>query len=119
MAAGTFEPLRLEPSPPRPSRATGRRVYLGVVLAVALAATLGALASRPGGARGVRSLPPEQRAALLARTVDELRQSCADGHAPALDDHCRELASFAVRFDECRGECAAIVRPFIVPGPTR
>jgi hypothetical protein len=112
------EPLRLASTGRPPSDRTGRRVYLGVLLSVVLATLVGVLASRPRD-RGVRALPPEERAALLSRTVDELRQFCGSGHAPALDDHCRELASFAAAFEECRGECEALARPFLARTPTR
>jgi hypothetical protein len=71
------------------------------------------------GRNTVRGLPLEQRAALLSRTLDDLRQSCGNARATALEDHCRELASFAAQFDECRGECEALVRPLITPKPTR
>lgn len=69
--------------------------------------------------RGMRSVAPEQRAALLSRTVEDLRRFCGAGHAAALDEHCRDLAYFAAQFDECRGDCEALVRPFITPRPTR
>jgi hypothetical protein len=62
---------------------------------------------------------PDERTALLSRTVEDLRRFCGAGRPPDLEDHCRELASFASRFDECRGECEALVRPLITPTPTR
>ena len=119
MSAATQEPLRLVPSPRRRAFATGWRVYLVLVLAVVLAAAVAIFASLGSDRRGVRGLSPEQRAALLSRTVDELREFCGAGHPAALDDHCRELARFAAGFEECRGECEALVRPFITPTPTR
>jgi hypothetical protein len=119
MTAVVPEPLRLAPIARPPADPTGRRIYLGVLLSVVLATLVGVLASRSPHDRGLRALPPEQRAALLARTVDDLRQFCGSGHAPALDDHCRELAAFASRFPECRGECEALARPFLAPTPTR
>jgi hypothetical protein len=51
--------------------------------------------------------------------VDELRRSCGEGRPEALRDHCRELASFAAQFDECRGECETLVRRDLTPVPTR
>jgi hypothetical protein len=89
-----------------------------VVLAIAgvmLANILGLSAER----RALRALPAEQRLALLSRTVEELRQVCGEGRPDALKDHCRELASFAARFDECRGECEALVRHQLTPVPRR
>jgi hypothetical protein len=119
MSAAIPEPLRIGPPARRPADPTGRRIYLGVLLSVVLATLVGVLASRSPRDRGLRALPPEQRAALLSRTVDELRQFCGPGHAPALDEHCRDLAAFTARFEECRGECEALARPFRAPTPTR
>ncbi len=79
-----------------------------------------ALLSGPSsGKRALRGLPDGQRRALLSRTVDELRGSCGEARAEALADHCRELASFAARFDECRGECEELVRRVLTPVPNR
>jgi hypothetical protein len=119
MSATVPEPLRLVSPARPPAGATGRRVYLGVVLSVVMATLVGVLASRSPRDRGVRALPPEQRVALLSRTVDELRQFCGHGHDSALDDHCHELASFAARFEECRGECESLARPLLAPTPRR
>jgi hypothetical protein len=69
--------------------------------------------------RALRELPAEQRSALLSRTVDDLRQLCGAGRPSGLRDHCRELASFAAQFEECRGECEALVRRELTPIPTR
>jgi hypothetical protein len=119
MSAATQGRLRLVPSPRRPERDSEGRTYLWIVAAVALA-TLAAIASiATSGRRGLAGVPPEQRAALLSRTVDELRQFCGAGRAAALEDHCRELASFAARFEECSGECERLVRPYLTPTPTR
>jgi hypothetical protein len=118
MSEAVPEPLRLVSTGRPPAAPTRRRAYLGVLLSVVLATLVGVLATRPRD-RGLRALPPEQRAALLSRTVDQLREFCGSGHAPALDDHCRELASFAAGFEECRGECEALARPFRARTPTR
>ena len=91
-----------------------------LVLALAIVATLIALASAsPSQRRSLRALPDEQRSVLLSRTVDDLRTFCGDGRPEALADHCRELASFAAQFDECAGECAALVHRELAPAPTR
>jgi hypothetical protein len=90
-----------------------------VIVTIAVAIAVGFGWSIVSGRNTVRGLPLEQRVALLSRTVDELRQSCGNARAAALDDHCRELASFAAQFDECRGQCEALVRPLITPNPTR
>jgi hypothetical protein len=117
MPAASPEPLRLVPFP-RPPANSGRRLYLAAVAAIGVA-TFAGLAWLTSGRSTLREIAPEQRAALLSSTLDELRRFCGKGHAPALDDHCRELAAFAVRFDECRGDCEALVRPLVTPNPTR
>ena len=119
MSAATQDPIRLAPAAARRSGEGGRRVYLALVSAVVVAAVAGIALSASSGTRGLRSIPPEQRAAVLSRTVEELREFCGAGHAAALADHCHELAAFAARFDECRGECEALVRPLLTPLPTR
>jgi hypothetical protein len=103
------------------SRGRTRRVtdwlpLLFIVLAIAVAALVSGLSSER---RAIRALPGQQRLGLLSRTVDDLRQLCGEGRARGLEDHCRELASFAARFDECRGECEALARRELAPVPTR
>lgn len=118
MSAAAPEPLRPIPFP-RPPPTTEGRLFLAVTVILAVGTVLALGWSIVSGRDTVRGLPLEQRAALLSRTLDELRQSCRNARGTALDDHCRELASFAARFDECRGECEALVRPLITPNPTR
>ena len=120
MSAANQEPLLPVSVHRRPARWTGQRVYVALVVSL-VAATLFAIASSRGlsGRRGLGGVAPDQRAALLARTLDDLRQFCGAGHAPDLEVHCRELAAFAAGFEECRGECEALVRPLITPNPTR
>jgi hypothetical protein len=117
MPAAPQEPLRLVPLP-RPPATSRRRLYLAAVAAVGVA-TFAGLASLASGRNTLREVAPEQRAALLSSTLAELRQFCGKGHVATLDDHCRELASFAARFDECREGCEALVRPLVTPNPTR
>jgi hypothetical protein len=119
MSAAAQEPLRLVTAPRPPARRSGKRVYLAVVIVVLLATLAAVATSLSPGRRGLSGVAPEQRAQLLARTVEELRQFCGPGHAPALDEHCRELAAFAARLEECRGDCEELVRPFLTPKPTR
>jgi hypothetical protein len=70
------------------------------------------------GRRTGPSIPAEQRTAIYARTLDELKHFC--GAPPqGLKGHCRELASFVSSLDECRAECEAIVRAQLAPNPTR
>lgn len=110
--------------PPRDgSRTAGLRPgkrFLSALAVVGLAAILIAIVWSLGSERrALRALPAEQRLALLSRTVDELRQFCGEGRPAALRKHCREMASFAALFDECRGECEALVRRELAPAPPR
>lgn len=90
---------------------------LAILVSLALALVGWTVASSPRAA--LRKLPAERRAALLARTVGELRETCGEGRPGALRDHCRELASFAASFDECTGACVELVRRALAPEPTR
>jgi hypothetical protein len=93
-------------------------VFAFVALAL-VALVLVSLSSFSSERRAIRSLPGAERAALVSRTVDELRELCGDGRPDGLKDHCRELAAFASKFDECRGDCAALARAQLAPVPTR
>jgi hypothetical protein len=88
--------------------------FVVLVLVAFLAATIEGLSSEW---RALRPLPHEQRLALLTRTTDELRQFCGADRRAALKGHCRELATFAGEFNECRGECAALVHSQLSPPP--
>jgi hypothetical protein len=90
--------------------------FVGLVIVAVLVAIVSGISSEK---RAIRALPDEQRLSVLSRTVDELRQFCGEGRPEALKDHCRELASFAAQFDECRGECESLVRRQLAPAPTR
>jgi hypothetical protein len=119
MTAEGNRPLRIVSG--EASTSTRRRAQW-LVPALAVLALLAAIVANSSGfseRRAIRSLPEPQRRALLARTVDELKQSCGEGRPDALKDHCRELASFASRFDECRGECEALAHLQLAPVPTR
>jgi hypothetical protein len=112
-------PLRIVSGEVRP---TARRRLEWLAPALAALAIVAALVWSNSGIparRAIRSLPETQRLALLSRTVDELKRSCGEDRPDALKDHCRELASFASRFDECRGECAALTHLQLAPAPTR
>jgi hypothetical protein len=112
--------VRLQPRSRR-DRARVRTDRLApTLLALAVIAALAAIVSGVSSERrAIRSLPNEQRLAVLSSTVDELRQFCSERRPAALRDHCRELASFAAQFDECRGECEALVRRQLATAPTR
>jgi len=93
-------------------------VSIFIVLAI-LAVLVAIISNLSHDQRAVRALPQEQRHAVLSRTVDDLRQFCGEARSDALKDHCRELASFAALFQECRGECEALVQRQLAPAPTR
>ena len=97
---------------------TPRLLPMSVALVIA-AILVAVVWSPPSERKALRALPDEQRTALLARTVDELRLFCGEGRPAVLQDHCRELASFAAQFDGCRGDCEALVRHQLTPVPTR
>jgi hypothetical protein len=52
-------------------------------------------------------------------TIEELRWFCGERRSDALRDHCRELASFAEEFTECRIDCRALAGQQLVQEPTR
>ncbi|GEJ55474.1 hypothetical protein [Anaeromyxobacter diazotrophicus] len=100
--------------------AWGERSLLPRIAALVAVAALSVLASTLSSERrALRALPLEERSSLVARTVAELRQSCTEQRPEALRGHCRELASFAAQFEECRGECEALVHRQLAPIPTR
>ena len=89
-------------------------------VALAIIAALVAIVSNVWAEKqAILALPGEQRLAVLSRSVDELRQFCGPRGPAALKEHCRELASFAAQFDECRGECDLLVRRQLATAPTR
>ena len=110
-------PARRDGAPGRP-RDWRSAVPLLSLLAVALLVTAveWSLSSERAA---LRRLPAEERAALVLRTVSELRASCGAGRPDVLKSHCHELASFAAGFEECRGECAELVHRELTPVPTR
>lgn len=119
MTAGN-RPLRIVSDGARPPARPRRLEWLAPALA-ALAIVAALVWSNSGipDRRAIRSLPEPQRLALLSRTVDELKRSCGEARPDALKDHCRELASFASKFDECRGDCEALTHLQLAPAPTR
>ena len=59
----------------------------------------------------VRNLAAGERAQLVARTLDELKTTCAsvDPANQVVREHCRQQATFVALFPECDGACAAVV----------
>jgi len=122
MSVATSRRLRVYPGG-RHARGQARRTndwLLPAFFVLAVAAVLIALATSHSSERtAIRALSGEQRRASLSRIVSELKQFCGEGRASGLEGHCRELASFAAQFDECRGECEALVRHELAPVPRR
>lgn len=108
-----------EDAAPRARRDTTRFVLVTFVVLAIATVLFGVISSLTSARRAVRALPDEERRELLSRTVDELRQYCGPGRPEGLAGHCRELASFAAEFEECQGECEALVRRELTPAPTR
>jgi hypothetical protein len=100
-------------------RRAGEWLLPAAVVAAIAAAVIALVVGLAKERRALRDLPPEQRSALLSRTVDELREYCGEGRPAGLKKHCRDLASFAAQFEECRGECEALVHRELTPIPTR
>ena len=122
MRAAASHRLRVLPSGRREApRRHGDPSWLRAsLLAVGVVAAAVAIGSGAGAERrALARLSEDQRHALLSRAVEELRQACGDARPPGLEGHCREVAAFASQFDECRGECAALVRHELTPSPTR
>lgn len=95
-----------------------RRLWVWAALCIVAAAAVG-YSDASGRRRTARSIPDEQRIALFQRTLDEVKQSCGGRLDGLLEEHCRELASFLSRFDECRGGCEELIRSHLAANPTR
>jgi hypothetical protein len=97
----------------------GRRapwVMLGLVLGGLSLFWLGVVISNRNDAAGLRALPAATRAALLTRSLNELRTVCLDPAAAAgnLRDHCVEQAQFILQFPDCGDACrraGAVILP--------
>lgn len=109
-----------EAAQPGRARTAGRwrRLWIGIAVCAVAAAAV-AYSEAAGRRRTARSIPDEQRVAVFERTLDEVQRSCGGRPDGVLGEHCRELASFLSRFDECRGECEALVRGQLAAKPTR
>ncbi len=68
-------------------------------------------------ASSVAKLPPDEQAALYARTLENLRTVCA-GPAQDLQDYCAGEAAIALQLPQCDDSCRALAKPF-TNQPTR
>ena len=104
--------------PPSNRSGIGRHFRFVMVLCVTGAMAFGYW-TVAAGRRAASSIPDEQRVAIVQRTFEGLKQTCGGQPRGFLQEHCRELASFLSQFEECRGECEAVVQSRLVPNPTR
>lgn len=61
---------------------------------------------RNSESRALREMPAAERAALYQRTAEDLRTLCGPDRSADLADHCREQATFLLKFPECDGTCS-------------
>ncbi len=98
-----------------------RRRFLreALVLAIVLMALVASVWSSWGGERrAVARLDPATRAAVLARTLEDLRSVCLRPDAAHPATWCRQQAEFALAFEECDTACRASARE-VLRVPTR
>lgn len=92
----------------RPTLAWRSRLPVAVAFGVALVALVLWFLTAPSAPATLRQLPPEQRAALVERTLENLRDVCGRPDRPR--DFCREQASLVLRLPECGPACQALAR---------
>ncbi|HEX9401344.1 MAG TPA: hypothetical protein VF912_14640 [Anaeromyxobacter sp.] len=114
--------VEIIPPPPGEDAGDDRRrsfVREAVVLAIVLLALVASVWSSWGGERrAVVRLDPTTRAAVLARTLEDLRSVCLRPDAAHPASWCRQQAEFALAFDECDAACRAAARE-VLRVPTR
>ncbi len=95
----------------RPTLSWRSRTPVTVAFGVAALALVGWLVTtRP--AATVRNLPAEQRAALVERTLANLKDVCHGAERPR--DFCRDEASLVLQVPECDEVCRAQARDVLV-----
>ena len=99
------------------ARSAPSRLGWAVAGLATVAALGGAWAHATGEERGIRRLPPPERAALYQRTLDTLRSVCAGGRRNDLRALCRGQAELALLFPECDGACRATARERLRTNP--
>jgi hypothetical protein len=102
------------PAPPseRPSRRGGGPLAVLAVFSMFLVVGLVGLLMQVCVEHGIARLSPSERAAIVARTQRDLRETCAlpTAHDGALRDHCVEEANFVLLFPECDAACGSTAR---------
>lgn len=91
-----------------PTPAWRSRLPVAVASGVALVALVLWFLTAPSAPATLRQLPPQQRAALVERTLENLRDVCGRPDRPR--DFCREQADLVLRLPECGPSCQALAR---------
>jgi hypothetical protein len=84
------------------------RIPVAIAFGVALGAVVALLASQDAPGSRVRALPAAQRAAVLERTVGNLRDVCKANDRPR--EFCRGQAELALSLPECTEACQSLAR---------
>jgi hypothetical protein len=99
----------LQPRGSEPPRAHTVASALGVVLAGAL--LVGGIVHADGSeARALSGMSADARAALYARTLENLDSICRDPRSTPLPEFCHGQARLALAFPECDGACVDLAR---------
>jgi hypothetical protein len=86
-------------------------VRAGAALALAALLALILLWAWPSKERGaVLDMPASERAALLDRTIENLKTVCAGPGGLRLSDFCREQAELILKLPECDAACVALAK---------
>lgn len=101
--------VRSAPPPPEArNRDSSERWQLGLVVgAIVLIGTLWTIGDNSDLA-AIAELPRQERAALFARALTEVREFCRDP-APAAARHCAHQAELLAALPECTSECRELV----------
>jgi len=92
----------------RPTLVWRSRVPIALSFGVAAIALVLWLVTSRSDPAALRQLPPGERAALVERTLSNLREICRGGGRPR--DFCRDQARILLDLPECRSACQAEAR---------
>jgi len=106
MLAGSNSNDRQVASRARPGRDS--RAPVAIAFGVALAAVVALFTSQDATGSRLRALPPAQRAAVLERTVGNLRDVCRANDRPR--EFCKAQAELALSLPECTEACRSLAR---------
>ncbi|HET7825881.1 MAG TPA: hypothetical protein VFK90_11135, partial [Anaeromyxobacter sp.] len=88
------------PTRPAPARSLGILAPVAALVIFALG-----LLRATSEERALTKLPPAERAAVVQRTLDNLRSVCAGERGRELRDFCRGQAQLVLPFPECDAAC--------------